>query len=134
MRKDHFLIIPLLSLFGLTGQYVSADEVEPSISTNPRIDPSHPPHVGSAFYPKLARVLGEQGRCEVEVTIEADGSVSASRIAKSAKSTRLDAACLAAFSADVRFFPATLNGKPVQIKRVIPVVWCLHEGSCEHLR
>ena len=121
--------MPMFALAGWAGEVAGA--VAAVNSTNPRFNPSHPPHIGSAFYPRKALALNEEGRCDVGVIIESDGSVSEKHIVKSTGSPRLDAACLEAFSADVRFFPATLDGKPVQSKRVIPVTWCLNGHSCQ---
>jgi TonB family protein len=98
-----------------------------TLDTPLRIGPSHPPHIGQAYYPKDSLALGEQGTCDMAVTVEPDGSVSESHLVKSSGSTRLDAACAATFSSDVRFVPATKNGIPVRASVVIPVVWCISD-------
>jgi protein TonB len=109
---------------------------EPSISTAPatpqsvvrtprKMDPAHPLRIGDAYYPAESKRLREQGRCKVNVTIQADGSTRDVSIAQSTGHPRLDQACLRALFPG-KFIPATENGKPVEISVVIPIVWSLH--------
>lgn len=70
----------------------------------------------------------------MSVTIESDGSVSASHLVESSGFPRLDEACSNAFPADVRFFPATKGGTPVRATIIIPVVWCLGVNCVARLR
>jgi TonB family protein len=93
--------------------------------TLPRLDPSHLPHVGQAYYPRESLEIPEEGICKMSVTIEPDGSVSASHLVDSSGFPRLDAACMNAFPADVRFIPATTGGNPVKRTIILPIVWCL---------
>lgn len=109
---------------------VRHQETPPDISstaerTPPRVDPSHLPHVGQAYYPRESLEIPEEGICKMSVTIEADGSVSASHLVESSGFPRLDAACINAFPADVRFIPATKGGNPVKRTIILPIVWCL---------
>jgi TonB family protein len=102
--------------------------VPPPWDTPLRLNPSHPPHIGQAYYPKEALAAGEQGRCLMAVIVEPDGSVSSSRLIQSSGSARLDAACAVAFAPDVRFIAATKNGTPVRVSVTIPITWCIDCG------
>jgi TonB family protein len=93
--------------------------------TLPRIDPSHLPHIGQAYYPRESLEIPEEGICKMSVTIESDGSVSASHLVESSGYPRLDTACIKALPADVRFIPATKGGNPVKRTIILPIVWCL---------
>jgi hypothetical protein len=103
-------------------------------STIPRLDPNHTAHIGNAYYPTVSREIPEEGICKMELTIEQDGSVSASHLVESSKFLRLDAACENAFPEDVRFIPATKDGAPLKVTVILPIVWCLGEGCYERLR
>jgi TonB family protein len=109
---------------------VRHQETQPDLSstaerTLPRTDPSHLPHIGQAYYPRESLESGEEGLCKMSVTIEPDGTVSASHLVESSGFPRLDAACINAFPADVRFIPATKGGNPVKRTIILPIVWCL---------
>lgn len=93
--------------------------------TLPRLDPSHLPHIGQEYYPRESLEIPEEGICKMSVTIEADGSISASHLVESSGFPRLDTACINAFPADVRFIPATKAGNPVKRTVILPIVWCL---------
>jgi protein TonB len=102
--------------------------------TLPRLDPDHLPHIGQAYYPKESLAIPEEGICKMSVTIEPDGSVSASHLVESSGFPRLDAACINAFPADVRFIPATEGGTSVRRTIILPIVWCLGDGCVTRLR
>ena len=70
----------------------------------------------------------------MQVTIEADGSVSESHLVESSGFARLDTACINAFPADVRFIPATRDGMPVKVTVKQPIVWCLGVNCVVRLR
>jgi TonB family protein len=93
--------------------------------THVRIDPNHPPKIGSDFYPPLSVQNGEQGTCYVHLFVEGDGSVPAMQLFKSTGYGRLDSACIAAFNG-VSMIPATLDGKPVASWVNFPIAWVLH--------
>lgn len=71
---------------------------------------------------------------DMAVTIEQDGSVSASHLVESSNFSRLDAACENAFPEDVRFIPATKDGNPIKATVIIPIVWCLGVGCSARMR
>jgi TonB family protein len=102
-------------------------------STPPQLDPNHLAHIGQAYYPRESLAIPEEGICNMEVTIERDGSVSASHLVKSSSFSRLDAACQNAFPEDVRFIPATKDGTPIKVTVIVPIVWCLGVGCSERL-
>jgi len=93
--------------------------------TPPRLDVNHLPHIGNAYYPAESRSIPEEGTCKMGITVEPDGSVSESHLVGTSGFLRLDAACINAFPADVRFIPATKGGIPVKATVIIPIVWCL---------
>jgi TonB family protein len=102
--------------------------------TIPRLDPNHLPHIGNAYYPMESRSIPEEGICKMGITVEPDGSVSESHLVETSGFLRLDAACINAFPADVRFIPATKGGIPVEATVTIPIVWCLGVNCVERLR
>lgn len=98
----------------------------PPGTTRARMDPAHLPHVGGQYYPRDSLIFREQGRCDVSVTVEPDGSISERHVvASTTHSARLDRACRAAFGSDVRMLLATKDFLAVQETIVVPVVWCL---------
>jgi TonB family protein len=99
-----------------------------------RLDPNHLPHIGQAYYPKESLSIPEEGICKMEVTVEPDGSASESHLVETSGFPRLDAACISAFPADVRFIPATKGGIPVKVTVTIPIVWCLGVNCAARLR
>jgi periplasmic protein TonB len=95
------------------------------VRTPIRLDPAHPLRIGNPYYPPESKRLGEQGRCFVNVTIQADGTTRDVSLARSSGHPRLDEACLRALFPG-KFIPATENGIPVEKTVVIPIVWSLH--------
>lgn len=125
-----------LAVIALAVPFLADATDEPNSSTAPappeslvktplKIDPAHPPRIGDAYYPSESKRAHEQGRCLVNVTVQADGSTRDVSIAKSSGFPRLDQACLNALFPG-KFIPATENGKPVERTVVIPIVWLLH--------
>jgi TonB family protein len=102
--------------------------------TSPRLDANHLPHIGQAYYPKESLVIPEEGICKMSVTVQPDGTISESHLVESSGFLRLDAACINAFPADVRFIPATKGGIPVKATVTIPIVWCLGVNCVARLR
>jgi TonB family protein len=102
--------------------------------TLPTLDPNHLPHIGNAYYPMESRSIPEEGICKMGITVEPDGSVSESHLVETSGFLRLDAACVNAFPADVRFIPATKGGIPVKATVTIPIVWCLGVNCVARLR
>jgi TonB family protein len=94
-------------------------------STLPRLDPNHLAHIGQAYYPRESLAIPEEGICKMSITVEQDGSVSASHLVESSNFPRLDTACENAFPEDVRFIPATKDGVAIKSTTTIAIVWCL---------
>jgi periplasmic protein TonB len=92
--------------------------------TSPRVDPKHPLKIGEDYYPDASKRANEEGRCIVNVTIEADGIISNATLQQSSGFPRLDDACLKAVMGQ-RMIPATENGKPVATTVGMPIVWKL---------
>jgi len=96
----------------------------PIPGTPPRMDPKHPLKIGEEWYPDASKRAGEEGRCVVQMTVSADGKVSAESIQQSSGFPRLDDACLKAVHGQ-RMMPATEAGKPVEKTVSIPIAWKL---------
>jgi len=81
-------------------------------------------HVGLAYYPKALERAHEEGLCVVAVTVTADGRITEAALASSTGYPRLDRACLKAVKGQ-RMRPATEDGKPIESKIALPIVWKL---------
>ena len=77
-------------------------------------------------YPASAVKAKKQGRVIVTFVIQQDGSVSKARIAKSVD-PELDAEALRIVKAMPNWTPGTQDGKPVNVKYTIPVVFSLQK-------
>jgi protein TonB len=96
----------------------------PKPGTPPRMDPKHPLKIGEEWYPDASKRANEEGRCIVQMTVAADGHVSAESIQTTSGFPRLDEACLKAVHGQ-RMLPATEEGKPIEKTVSIPIVWKL---------
>jgi periplasmic protein TonB len=96
----------------------------PQPGTPPKQDPKHPLHIGEEWYPDASKRAGEEGRCIVQMTVSADGKMSAESIQTSSGFPRLDEACLKAVHGQ-RMLPATESGKPVEKTIALPISWKL---------
>jgi protein TonB len=96
----------------------------PAPGTPPRVDPKHPLKIGEEWYPDASKRAGEEGRCTVQMTVSADGRVTAESIQQSSGFPRLDEACLKAVHGQ-RMLPATEQGKPIEKTVSIPIAWKL---------
>jgi len=92
--------------------------------TTASFDPQHPFKVGEDYYPPGAVRLGQEGRCSVQLTIAAEGKITAATLASSTGFALLDEACLTAVRGQ-RMRPALRDGKPVESRAVVPIVWKL---------
>jgi protein TonB len=100
---------------------------QPTIaSTAVRMDPKHPLRIGDEFYPDQAIRSREEGRCIVQITVAADGRITAASIQTSAGFPRLDEACLQGVRGQ-RMLPATEDGKPVTKTVTVPITWRLKD-------
>jgi protein TonB len=77
---------------------------------------SNPPPV----YPSQARLEGRQGTVVLELTVDADGRVSAARVVQSSSHPVLDAAAQRALRS-WRFTPGQRGGQPVEMTVRLPV-------------
>jgi len=96
----------------------------PRPGTPPRMDPKHPLKIGEEWYPDASKRANEEGRCIVQVTVAADGTIKSESIQQSSGFPRLDDACLKAVHGQ-RMIPATEEGKPVEKTAALPIVWKL---------
>ena len=96
----------------------------PKASTNIKMDPKHPLKIGEEYYPDASKRANEEGRCTVQVTVAADGRITAESIQTTSGFPRLDEACLKGVHGQ-RVIAATEDGKPVEKTVSIPIVWKL---------
>jgi TonB family protein len=132
----------LLSAFLLSGtgtaissHPASAQELTPSttatdapVTRRARMDPKHPLHIGSDYYPRESIRNRQQGVCYVAFLIKADGSVPAIQLLKSSGYPRLDTACIESVI-DVPMLPAIVNGTPVTGWTDFPLVWIIDRAQ-----
>jgi TonB family protein len=72
----------------------------------------------------MSRELSEQGSCSVKVAVGTDGVVREAKVIKSTGYATLDEGCVAAATAR-RFIPATVGGKSVVSRAVLPINWII---------
>jgi protein TonB len=89
-----------------------------------RIDAKHPLHIGADYYPAGAVRREQEGRCVVQVTVAADGRITAASLQASSGFPLLDDACLRAVRGQ-HMLPATQDGKPIESTVSLPIVWRL---------
>jgi TonB family protein len=116
---------------------VSAQEQTPNatppanaapVTRRGHMDPRHPLHIGSDYYPKESLKHHEQGKCVLSFLINADGSVPAAQLVQSSGYPRLNKACIESVI-DVPMLPATVNGTPVTGWSDFPLVWIIDRGQ-----
>ena len=71
-------------------------------------------------YPKTAQEQGVQGRVIVQFIVEADGSISETRVMRSV-SPEIDAEALRLVHSMPRWTPGKLRGEPVRVRYILPV-------------
>ena len=91
-----------------------------------KMDPRHPLHIGSAYYPKESLKHHEQGRCDLAFYVNADGSVPAAQLLKSSGYPRLDTACIESVI-DVPVLPARVDGTPLAGWSDFHLVWVIDQ-------
>jgi protein TonB len=103
---------------------VQAAAAAPKPGTPPRMDPKHPLKIGEEWYPDASKRANEEGRCVVQVTVAADGTIKSESLQSSSGFPRLDDACLKAVHGQ-RMIPATEDGKAIEKTAALPIVWKL---------
>ena len=93
------------------------------------MDPKHPFPNSEDYYPDASKRAGEEGVCQVQVTVAADGKITAQTIQTSSGFPRLDEACIRLVKAGGRLKPATENGKPIESTAVLPIRWKLSNNK-----
>lgn len=96
-------------------QTVSQPQFEAAYLNNPR-----------PAYPAMSRRLGEEGRVEVEVQVQADGLPSKVSLRRSSGYSRLDDAALEAIKR-WKFIPAKRAGEPVAASVIVPMPFVLEK-------
>lgn len=79
-------------------------------------------------YPPVSRRLGEQGEAVFQLSIEADGTVSAAELEKSSGFGRLDSAARSALLA-ATFRPAQAGGRPAATRKRFRVEFRLEDAA-----
>ena len=92
-----------------------------------KVDPSNRPRIGQEYYPAESTRLHEEGVCVVKVNVSARGEVHELGLTHSTGFTRLDQACLDAFTSG-GLLPATVNGKAVDSTTDYPIIWKLGDS------
>jgi protein TonB len=105
----------------------------PSPPAPPAAPPTEPEIVAATHtnppYPTISQRLGEHGTTLLDITIDENGRASEATVATSSGSNRLDQAAIDFVKQRYRWKPATLNGKPVAVRRQIKVVWDLKDAQ-----
>lgn len=98
------------------------------VITPPRMKPSEKEH--GSCYPTSARIRNLEGRANIIVTVEPDGSVSEVDFPAGIEPWQQKAAeCVLRMT---EFIPGTLNGKPVAAQAVLPLHFFLTYAPGEH--
>jgi len=98
-----------------------APAVEP-VRVMPKIDARHS---SEPEYPPTSRRLGEQGSLILQVLVDVDGRVVASKLVQSSGFARLDEAALEGVKTNYRFTPGSLDGKPAEMWYTFRFTWKL---------
>jgi protein TonB len=91
------------------------------------VDPRHPFPNSEDYYPDASRRAGEEGRCTVQFTVAVDGRITDPEVTQTSGHPRLDEACLKLIKAAPKLKPASEDGKPIESKLSVPIVWKLHQ-------
>jgi hypothetical protein len=92
------------------------------------LDPKHPLHIGTEWYPAEAKRAKQQGRCIIKMTVSSTGAVINESLQQSTGYPSLDNACLKAVHGQ-RIRPATKNGVPITTITWLPIDWTLTDCS-----
>ena len=80
-------------------------------------------------YPLLSKVLNEEGKVIVRLTVDQDGGVSDVSLATSSGNPRLDDAAIAVVKARWHYKPALSDGKATACRNLVEVVWKLDQPT-----
>jgi TonB family protein len=104
----------------------STEAAEPApvpANTPVDFDPDRP-IVFDNFYPEASKRRGEQGRCVVQITVKADGSITDPVLASSTGYPLLDEACIESLNGQY-LLAATEGGVPIEQTVFMPIDWTL---------
>jgi periplasmic protein TonB len=103
-----------------------ADKPSPAVSeSKPQFEAAYLNNPRPA-YPAMSRRLGEEGRVEVEVQVQADGTPSRVSLKRSSGYSRLDEAALDAIKR-WKFIPAKRGGEAVAASVIVPMPFVLEK-------
>ena len=85
-------------------------------------------------YPAAARAAGKEGKAFVQFVVKMDGSITDAEIQKTSGDASLDEEAVRVVSAMPKWTPGTLDGKPVNVKFVLPVVFELEAEQTAVIR
>ncbi|MBV9549539.1 MAG: energy transducer TonB [Alphaproteobacteria bacterium] len=99
----------------------------------PPVPPAPPEAIASTHttppYPPISQRLGEQGVTLLNVLVDENGRAIEATVATSSGSSRLDTAAIDYVKQRYRWKPATRDGKPVQDRIQLRVVWSLKNAQ-----
>ena len=99
------------------------------VAPPPAIPPAPPEKILATHtippYPPLSQRLGEHGTTVLNITIDENGRCIEADVATTSGSNRLDTAAIDYVKQRYRWKPATRDGKPVQYKTQLNIVWSL---------
>lgn len=111
------IALHILLLYGLAAGLMTATEAQPSqpSTTQRGFIPAKPIRHLHRFppYPMNSLMRGEEGTVSLNITISENGRVSNVKILRSSGSQSIDRSTASWVKSRWRYYPATLNGKPV---------------------
>ena len=88
---------------------------------------------GQLVYPQVAKDARTQGRVTLSFIIEPDGKVDEVKVLRGV-SPELDAEAVRVVSSSPDWKPGTVNGKPVRVKYLFPIIFLLRGGEADSLK
>ena len=88
---------------------------------------------GQLVYPQVAKDARTQGRVTLSFVIETDGKVDEVKVLRGA-SPELDAEAVRVVSSSPDWKPGIVNGKPVRVRYLFPIIFQLRGGEADSLK
>lgn len=80
------------------------------------------------LYPRMSKAKGEEGKVVVVVTVGVDGKATNTQLLKSSGYSELDLAAIQ-YATECQYTPRLIDGKPVESKGHLPVVFKLEDND-----
>jgi len=128
LRKIIFLVS--LSLFGFASvnaetENLQAQEIPQQNITMARLLEGKCKPI---LYPRMSKAKGEEGKVVVVVTVGVDGKATNTQLFKSSSYSELDLAAIQ-YATECQYTPKLIDGKPVESKVQMPVVFKLEDDD-----